>query len=178
MPHTVWNLGTQIGGNVRVQERQFVAGIEPAQGIVLGRSREPKPMLVIQDAWVEPVEVEPNQSSVDNRAKISLALGKDPLNTALLLPVAYVETNINRITAAGEYAIPLVWENLFRAQGTMWAASKVAIDIQESDFLTFDVDVHMDWGIGLVDWFTWFSSWNNLEVTPDGNLVDGERAYA
>ena len=177
MPHTVWNLGSQIS-NARVQPRPFVGGIEPAQGIVIGRSRAVKPMLVIQDAWIEPVEMEANQSSTDNRFKVSLAIGKDPLNTALLLPVAQVETNINRITAAGEYAIPLNWLSLFRAQGTLWAASLVAIDIQVSEFLTADVDVHMDWGVAFVDWWTWFVGWNNLEASPDGNLVDGDRTYA
>ena len=177
MPHTVWNLGSQVTGNVRVQPRQFIGGIEPARDVFIGRSREPKKMMVILDAWVEPVEVEVNQSSTDNRAKISLALGKDPLNTALLLPVAYVESNINRITGAGEYAIPLIFEDLFRAKGWMGAVKEIAIDIQENEFLTFDVDVHMDWTVAPTDWWTWFVSWNSLEASPDGSLVDGERAY-
>ncbi len=54
----------------------------------------------------------------------------------------------------------------------------IAIDIQEAGGVVLsDIDVHMDWGVAFVDWFTWFVGWNNLEVSPDGNLVDGERAY-
>ncbi len=173
MPHTVWNLGGQPAAT-RTQVRAFVAGVEPAQGVVLGRSREPKPMLLIQDAWLEVNDFDSGTEDF-HQTKYSLALGANPLTTALLLPVGSIRgpgvgaTNPNSIEV----------EQLFRAQGTIWASSLVAIDIQEAGAVVLaDVDVHMDWGVGFVDWFTWFVSWNNLEVSPDGNLVDGERAYA
>ena len=173
MPHTVWNLGDQPAAG-RVQERSFAAGVKPAQGVLIGRSREPKPMLVIQDAWIEVNDFDVATENF-HQIKLSLALGADPLTTALLLPVGRVSFSSDGTTNPDA---PLQVEQLFRAQGTMWAAALIAIDIQEAGAVVLsDIDLHMDWGVGLTDWFTWFVSWNNLEVSPDGNLVDGERAY-
>lgn len=176
MPHTVWDLGGQVA-DTRLQERQFVAGIEPGQGIVIGRSREPKPMLVILDAWIEVHDFEPGNDDISLQ-EYALALGKDPLNTALLLPVGTLICGRGE-SAAGDARAPFI-RDTFQAQGTIWAAAKIAIDISLTASAAFneaDVDVHMDWTIAFVDWWTWFQSWNNLEVTPDGNLVDGDRTY-
>ena len=174
MPHTVWNLGDQPAA-VRVQPRPFVGGVKPAQEIVIGRSRAVKPMLMIQDAWIEVNDFDVASEDF-HQIKLSLALGKDPLNTALLLPVGRVSFASDGTTNPDA---PLQVEQLFRAQGTRHAAALVAIDIQEAGGVVLsDVDVHMDWGIAQVDWFTWFVGWNNLEASPDGNLVDGDRTYA
>ena len=174
MPHSVWNLGDQPA-STRVQERAFVASIQPAQGVVIGRSRAVKPMLVIQDAWLELNDFDVATEDF-HQTKYSLALGKDPLNTALLLPVAALRQSSDGTTNPDA---PLEVEQLFRAQGSMWAAAKIAIDIQEAGaVVAVDADLHMDWGVAFVDWFTWFVGWNNLEASPDGNLVDGERSYA
>ena len=129
-------------------------------------------MIVLLNAWVEVVDVNFAASSNYQQGKYSLALGKDPLNTALLLPVAAVAMEI-KTTGFGPPGI----ESLFNAQGTMWAAKTIAIDFQESGDITIDADLHLDWTVGFVDWFTWFVSWNQLEGSPDGSLVDGERAY-
>ncbi len=183
MPHSVWNLGTLLA-SARVQPRQFIAGIEPARGVVIGRSREPKPMLLLQDAWIEVNSFIPTGGVVGHhQGKYSLALGKDPLNDALLLPVG----SVSRATldaGVGATDQPTtgnvhVVDQLFKAQGTSWATKVIAIDFQETgDLATCDVDVHMDWTVVPVDWWTWFASWNNLEAQPDGSLIDGERSYA
>ena len=182
MPHTVWNLGRQQA-SARVQPRQFVAGIEPAQGVVIGRSREPKTMLVILDAWIEVVDVVLATGTADlHFGKYSLALGKDPLNDALLLPIAELSYgifdagvgNTDQPVNGGSYLL----RDIFKAQGTMWAVKQIAIDVQEQGVMDIDADVHMDWDVAFVDWWTWFKGWNDLEAAPDGSLVDGERAYA
>ena len=176
MPHTVWNLGSLVA-SARVQPRQFVAGIEPGQGTVIGRRREPKPMIVILDAWLEvnDFEITDNDDGF-HELKYSLALGKDPLNDAQLLPVGRVWGTAHvGDTAQRQHGS----ERLFKAQGTMWAAKLIGIDIQEFGAVGIaDVDVHLDWTVAFVDWWTWFIGWNNLEASPDGNLVDGERSYA
>ena len=175
MPHEVWNLG-DVNTAQRVQPRQFVGGIEPAQEVVIGRSRRRKRMLVILDAWVEVNDFDHSTDDI-NFMKYSLALGKDPLNDALLLPVARVG-GVGSGTA-NELRMTMIVEQMFKAQGTMWAAKQVAIDIQEIGTVPqADVDVHMDWTWQEVDWFTWFIGFNRLEASPDGSLVDGERAYA
>ncbi len=138
-------------------------------------------MLVILDAWLELADWV-NSAIVDfHQAKFSLALGKDPLNTAVLLPVAKVS---NAILDAGAGAtdqpitgVSPVVEQLFKARGWMGAAQAVAIDFIESGSVDITADLHVDWTVAGVDWWTWFVSWNNLEASPDGNLVDGQKFY-
>ena len=182
MPHTVWNLGT-LTATARVQPRQFVAGVEPAQGIVIGRSREPKPMIVLLDCWMEVRDWRTTPTNpISQSTKYSLALGKDPLNTALLLPIGTifgqaVDAGVGDTDQPATGMAPSV-NSFFKAQGTMWAVRQIAIDFEVIGTIAVsDVDIHLDWDIAFVDWFTWFVSWNNLEASPDGNLIDGERAY-
>lgn len=174
MPHEVWNLGPQ-SASARLQLRRFIGGMEPAQDVFIGRSRARKKMMVILNAWVEPVEVTFRDASDQNGWKISLALGKDPLNDALLLPVALQQADHITGGAANPAGVPL--ERLFEARGFMGAIKAIAIDFQEIGTITADVDVHMDWTVAETDWFTWFVSWNELEAAPDGSLIDGERSY-
>lgn len=182
MAHVVFNLGSLIASD-RVQPRQFIAGIEPGREVVIGRRREPKKMLVIHDAWLEVNAFRANNVETHHQGKYSLALGKDPVNTALLLPVGRValqvfDTGVGATDQPVTAAAP-VTEQMFKAHGWMGAAKYIAIDFQEDgDLLECDVDVHLDWGVALVDWWTWFISWNQLEASPDGSLVDGERSYA
>ncbi len=182
MPHAVWNLGSQAA-SARLQPRQFVAGIQPAQKVFIGRAREPKNMLLLLDAWIEVNDFLPSVAGLnDNGMKYSLALGKIPETAALLLPVGSVST-INLDPGAGSTDQPVTGvsprvEQLFKAQGTMWAAQAIAIDVAENGAVTgADVDVHLDWTVVPTDWWTWFTSWNALEAAPDGSLIDGERAY-
>ena len=174
MPHMVYDLGDQPAA-VRTQFRRIVAGIEPAQEIVIGRSRAIKRMLVLQDAWIEVNDFDVATEDF-HQMKYSLALSNmDPPAESLLLPVGRVSQSSDGTTNPDA---PLSVEQLFRAQGKMWAAKYVGIDIQESGGVVLaDVDVHLDWGVGSVDWFTWFVAWNDLEISPDGLLIDGEREY-
>ncbi len=183
MPHTVWNLGAQTA-TARIQPREFVAGVKPAQNVFIGRSREPKNMILIMDAWIEVNVFTVDHTNLDEHSlKIALALGKVPLVAALLLPVGRVSISVSDAgvgaTDQPATASTTLVEQLFKAQGTMWAAQSIAIDVIEQGVVTEgDVDVHMDWTVVPTDWFTWFVSWNELEAAPDGSLVDGERAYA
>ncbi len=172
--HTVYNLGDQPA-DVRTLFRMLVAGVEPAQGIVIGRSREPKPLVVIQDAWIEVNDFDVATEDF-HQMKYSLALSNmDPPAESLLLPVGSVRAAAVGATNPNSLEI----EQLFRAQGTSWAAKYIGVDVQESGAVVLaDVDVHMDWAVGSADWWTWFQKWNQLEIPDDGFLVDGEREYA
>ena len=157
--HTVWNLG-DINATGRHQPRQFVAGIAPAQQMVIGRAREPKNMIMLQDAWIEVKDFDVATEDF-HQMEYSLALGKDPLNNALLLPVGRVSQSSDGTTNPDA---PLGVEQLFKAQGTLWAALYIAIDVQESGAVVLaDVDVHLDWGVTGVDWWTWFVAWNDRQ---------------
>ena len=161
MAHTVWNLGSQTGSG-RLQPRQFVAGIQPAQEVFIGRGREPKRMVVILDAWIEPIDIGNPGTGASEQGYYALALGKDPLNDALILPVGRVLTSGDATNNLGG----VVAEQQFKANGTMWATQYIAIDIREVGGMTLDVDVHLDWTVALVDWWTWFASWNRL-IQPE-----------
>jgi len=158
-----------------------VAGIEPGQKIFIGRNREPKNMLLLLDAWIELVDITGGLVIDFQGAKYSLALGRDPMTTALLLPVGIIHSNVQNLKAGStdQPTTAFNWqvEQLFKAQGTMWAAKTIAVDFDERGTAIADVDVHLDWTVVPTDWWTWFTSWNALEVAPDGSLIDGERAY-
>ncbi len=140
-------------------------------------------MIVLLDAWLE-VQ---NWRGADTpagaySANYNLALGKDPLNTAQLIPVGRISEHLLDV-GVGATDQPLagtasIVEQLFKAHGTMWAAKEIAIDIIIPNQLGVgDADLHLDWTVAEVDWWVWFVSWNNLEASPDGNLVDGQRFY-
>lgn len=140
-------------------------------------------MILLRDAWIEVNDVRGGSALDAHGGKYSLALGKDPLTAALLLPVGQW---LEIVTDAGVGATdqprtgisPHV-EQLFRAQGTLWATKFIAIDFQEQGSVAeSDVDVHLDWSVTNVDWWSWFIGWNRLEAPPDGSLVDGDRGYA
>ena len=178
VPHTVYNLGSLVA-SARVQPRQFVAGIRPAQQIFIGRAREPKTVLVIQNAWLELNDFDVAEENF-HQGKYSLALsnpisGEDAMDTALLLPVGAIRSSAVGATNPNSIEV----EQLFKANGSLWAAQYVGIDFQESGTLVVcDADVHLDWTVAQVDWWSWFYMWNRLEAPPDGSLADGERAYA
>lgn len=161
--------------SARVAEKQFVAGIAPARRVFIGRRREPKNQLLLLDAWIEVNDFDVATEDF-HQGKYSLALGKEPLTTALLIPVGRVSQSSDGTTNPDA---PVDVEQLFKAQGKAFSAEFLAIDFQESGALVIcDVDVHLDWGVKEVDWWTWFIDYNALEVSPDGGLVDGDRSYA
>lgn len=110
--------------------------------------------------------------------KFSLALSntRPPTTASKLLPVGRVSQSSDGATNPDA---PLTVEQLFKAQGTVWVALWVGVDIQESGAVVIsDVDVHLDWTATKIDWWDWFVKWNELEEFPDGSLVDGDREYA
>ncbi len=173
MPHMVFNLDDQPAA-VRTQFRQLVAGIEPGSGVRIGRSRRVKPLILIEDAWIQVNDFDVATEDF-HQILLSLALSNEiPPQESLLLPVGRVSGSSSQATNEGG---PLV-EQLFRAQGTTWAVRNIGIDIQEAGAVVLsDVDVHMDWSVTFTDWFSWFRGWNKLELAPDGFLVDGDREF-
>lgn len=180
MPHTVFNVGDQIA-DARVGARRLVAGIEPARGIVIGGSREPKPALMILDCWAEPVNISTTGgATTQQETTVNLLLSQEgDLNPAFFLPVAHFRDDVTRISASGEYPSSGYWDLLFRAQGSIWAPRYVGVGIAtDGGYTVFDVDVHLDWEVVEIDWWDWFTRWNQLEAFPDGSLTDGDREYA
>ncbi len=176
MPHSVFNLGDQPAA-VTGLFRQLVAGQGPAEGLVIGRSRAFRPAILIRDAWIE-VNYFDVATEDFHQMKYSLALSntRPPTAASLLLPVGRVSQSSDGATNPDA---PLSVEQLFRAQGTLWVAQWIGVDVQEAGGVVLaDVDVHFDWTGAVIDWWDWFVKWNELEESPDGSLIDGERQYA
>ena len=157
--------------------------MKPAQAVFIGRSREPKTMLVILNAWIEVNNWRGSLTATGmNASSFALALGKDPLNDALILPVGMVSEHLLD-AGAGATDQPITGvgptiEQQFKAQGFMGAIQAIAIDVEIVGTVSLsNVDVHIDWTTAPTDWWTWFASWDSLEAFPDGSLVDGQRAY-
>lgn len=176
MPHSVFNLGDRPAA-VRGFFRQLVAGVEPARGVVIGRSRQPRRGILLEDAWIEVNDFDVETEDF-HQMKYSLALSntRPPTTAALLLPVGRVSQSSDGATNPDA---PLSVEQLFKARGTTWACQWIGVDVQEAGAVVVaDVDVHFDWSGISLDWWDWFVKWNQLEEFPDGSLVNGERQYA
>jgi len=176
VPHSVFNLGDQPAATVAFF-RQLVAGQGPAEGMMIGRSRQPRPAIQIQEAWIEVNDFDVGSEDF-HQMKYSLALSntRPPTTASLLLPVGRVSQSSD---GAANPDAPLDVEQLFKAQGSIWVAKWIGVSIQEAGaVLIADVDLHVDWNGVSIDWWDWFVKWNQLEEFPDGSLVDGERQYA
>ncbi len=176
MPHSVFAMGDQPAA-VRSFFRQLVAGQAPAEGMVIGQSRAFRPAILLLDAWIEVNDFDVATEDF-HQMKYSLALSNNrpPTDGSLLLPVGRVSQSSDGTTNPDA---PLIVEQLFKAQGTAWVAQWIGVDIQESGAVVLaDVDLHLDWTGTTIDWWSWFVKWNELELSPDGSLVDGERQYA
>ena len=172
----MFNLGDRPAADV-VQFRQLVAGVEPGSDLVIGRSRNPRPAILLQDAWIEVNDFDVATEDF-HQMKYSLALSntRPPTTASLLLPVGRVSQSSDGTTNPDA---PLSVEQLFKAQGTIWAVQNIGVSIQETGAVVIaDVDLHLDWTGTFIDWWDWFVRWNQLEEFPDGSLVDGERQYA
>lgn len=183
MPHSVFDMGDLTASRTAFF-RQLVAGQAPAEGMVIGRSRALKPAILIRDAWLEVNSFEAFTVG-HNQMKYSLALSntRPPTVASLLLPVGRVSLNIVD-AGVGNTDQPLTSgsvnvEQLFRAQGTVWVAQWIGVAVAEiGDVSEADIDLHLDWTGATIDWWDWFIKWNELEESPDGSLIDGERQYA
>ncbi len=176
MPHTVFNLGDQPAA-ITGFFRQLVAGVQPARNVVIGRSRQPRRGILLQDAWIEVNDFDVATEDF-HQMKYNLALSnaRPPTQAALLLPVGRVSQSSDGTTNPDA---PLDVEQLFKAQGTLWAANWIGVRVEESGAVVIaDVDVHLDWSGASLDWWDWFVKWNALEAFPDGSLTDGDREYA
>ncbi len=145
--------------------------------MVIGRSRAIRPAILLLDAWIEVNDFDVATEDF-HQMKYSLALSntRPPTVASLLLPVGRVSQSSDATTNPDA---PLAVEQLFKAQGTVWVAQWIGISIQEAGAVVLaDVDVHLDWTATSIDWWSWFVKWNELEASPDGSLVDGERQYA
>ncbi len=147
----------------------------PGEGIrdILAKSRQ-KRALVIKDAYIEPLAVNFATTSATYNTQLYLKLSQEPgLVPGLLLPLAFVHTEIDQATAAAFSNPDLLIKDLFHAWGSLWAPRYVGVRIAHSSSpISFDFDVHLDYDVVEVDWQDWFMMWDFLD-----NVVDNERQY-
>lgn len=171
MPHAVFNLGPQTT-TADLAARSLIPGIAPG-GSRAGQAT--KPALLIQDAWIEVVDIVPFQAADFNMATYSLKLSQETdLTPGLILPVGQLGQANIEVTAVGQRIVGIrdMTRDLFHAQGTVWAPRMVGIHIEEVGTINQDVDVHLDYQQVDVPWMDWFIMWDFLD-----NIVDNELEY-
>ncbi len=164
MPHAVYNLGNQ-NTSVDLLGRPLVPGVEPG-GSRAGRDL--KPALLIRDAWIEVIGQSTIGATGDELATYNLKLSQEvDLTPGLLLPVAQVRMSGN---ATNNEDVDV--DDIFRAQGTIWAPRVVGVRLVEFGSVNLDVDVHLDYERIDVPWMDWLLMWEFLD-----GIVDNEREY-
>ncbi len=165
MPVAVFDTGIQTGA-ADVDPRQLIPGIEPG-GSQAGQAL--KAALLIKDAWAELVDIvdagtAPGFQQTQVRLKLSQ---EDDLSPGLVLPVANLY--VSKTGTAQEFNAVQV-EQIFRAQGSIWAPRVVGIG---SGGFVGGLDsvrwrVFLDYERIEIPWMDWFLLWDWLDnVTND-----------
>jgi len=146
-------------------ERQLIPGIEPGGS----RAGEPmKPALLIQDAYIEIVDIATMHTEDFNQALYAIKLSQEQtLDPGLLLPLAQVGTSVTEVSAVGQRVTPLGIKDLFHAQNTLWAAKWLGIRMFERGTIDIDVSVHIDYEQVEVPFWDWFMMWEFLDRVPN-----------
>ena len=128
-----------------------------------------KPALLLGDASIEVNDFRPTAAAGVELLTIFLKLSQElNMNPGLLLPIAEVGTH--QADATGH--APIVINNLWKSQGTLWVPRVVGLRQQEVGALTWDIDVHLDYEVVEVPWMDYFMMWEHLD-----NVVDNTRDY-
>lgn len=167
MPHAVFDLGSQ-NATADLLPRHMIPGIEPG-GSRVGQPM--KPALRILDVFVEPIAVTFSATPSAQQATVYLKLSQElDLTPGLLLPVAYIGANVIEATAVGRFGTAVVVENLFKAQGSVWAPRVVGVRLLFSALSSIDLRIHVDYEMVEVPWMNWFLMWDFLDNITDNEL--------
>ncbi len=167
MPHAVFNLGT-LAATTEARARPLIPGIEPG-GSRAGEAM--KPALLIRDAWLEFQDATtlatPDLASWLFYLKLSQEADMTP---GLQLPIGGVRMG-ETVTANQPTFVAI--DDLFHAQGTVWAPRFVGVRVVENGgATTVNCDVHLDYERVDVPWMDWFIMWDFLD-----NIIDNELGY-
>lgn len=169
MPHAVFNLGA-LAATTEATARQLVPGIAPGGSRV---GQPTKPALLIRNAWIELIDLTPADSDDFNMGTWYLKLSQEPdMTPGLQLPIGQIGNAISDSATAAAHPQDFIYRDLFKAQGTVWAAQFVGVRLVEIGAVTIDSDVHIDYERIDVPWMDWFVMWDFLD-----NIVDNEREY-
>ncbi len=168
MPHAVFNLGlVSDSGTVAGSSRQFIPGIEPGKGIKsLTEKRRMKPALLITDAYlvVNGAPGTVGQGAGETMSYFLKLSQEQNLFPGLLLPIGIVtyfgdNTNNNFMQI----------QQLFKAQGTVWASLWMGVRAVETGTAVINADIHLDYEMVIVPWQEWFLRWEFLDGVVDNS---------
>ncbi len=145
--------------------RQLIPGLQPG-GSRVGQPM--KPALLILDAWAEILNGSILDANTFNQFRIDLRLSQEQTGIpGLILPVASWTSQQAEATAVGRYAADLPLRQVFKNQGTIWAAKYVGVQLIEVGTATIDVSVFVEYEQILIPFMEWFVKWDFLDHVID-----------
>lgn len=166
MPHAVIDSGSQTT-SADFGSRPLIPGVEPG-GSRAGRR---KPALLIRQADVEFDLIDPDLSAAGPEAlTVFLKLSQEQaLDPGLILPVCELLTDTQ--TAVGSVSANI--RKNFMAAGTVWAPAWVGGHGElAGGWTAYNVRIHLDYEVIMVDWRDWFVMWEFLD-----GITNNEREY-
>ncbi|MEE9592363.1 MAG: hypothetical protein V3W28_02140 [Thermoplasmata archaeon] len=168
MPHAVFEPGNvSATADLTAMARSLIPGVEPGMGIRnIFEQRRMKRALLIQDAWLEILDVTSGIAADWNTVLVYLKLSQETdLTPGLILPVASIATEGDTTNMQAMHV-----EQLFQAQGTVWAPRLVGLRVVEVGSQGVTVRVHLDYEVVEVPWEQWFIMWDFLDNVTDNSL--------
>ncbi len=157
-----------VGSTTSFGARRLIPGIEPG-GSRVGQPM--KPALFINDVWARFVELTDSGTTADfDRARVALQLGQEQsMDPSLLL---YVAEAVLAKTATANLWNGIDVNQMFHAQGTIWAPEWVSGRAVLEGATAMNVDLFIDYEMVMIPWVEWFVKWEFLD-----NVVNGRQEY-
>ena len=136
---------------------------------IFERERE-KPALLIKDATLTVVQDWDKGDQNDFSAIIVwLVLSQEiDLSPGLILPVGEIGSDNLNFDSSGNATTTLVINDLFKAQGTIWAPRAVGVRVDEINSVSsFQFDVALDYEVIMIPWWDWIILWDFLDNVTD-----------
>ncbi len=170
MPHAVLETGPLTSTNEAVAIRTLIPGIQPG-GQFAGR--EMKPALLIQNAFLEALDIDPDQDAIGpESAHVFLKFSQESdLDPGLIVPVGYIGW---KTEGAAFGTAPVVVNQEFNAHGSIWVPAYVGLRVFiRGTWTEFEAAVHLDYEQLMIPWMDWFIRWDFL----DNISVTNKREY-
>lgn len=169
MPHAIFTMPASITGTTTARARQIIPGIEPG-GALAGR--EMKKVLLIQDAWIEVIDMDINSAVDFNQFTGYLKLSQEEdLTPGFLIGVAQVGARVREADATGRHSVGLgaSIHNIFHEAGSIWAPQFVGTYWAEQGTASIRATMHLKYDVILVPWMDWFIMWDWLDNITDND---------
>lgn len=134
-----------------------------------------KAALLLQNAWVEPVDIALNTDGATGTDSVTWILKlsqEQSMNPGLILPVAWWGGETQEASAVARFGVMTNFVRVFRARNTLWAPKWIAVGVIVRGSISVDSNFHLDYEKVDVPFWDWFMLWDFLD-----NVTDNTRDY-